>query len=327
MVGRVTRTLPWAVIAFVLVVCALGAWGQVNYDYVYPVANFQSYILPGGDATRSDRYFTSTGFYGLTFTMNTSNIGHFRDGQLRWDAYGSNPARTFGWTDRVPVDLGSTDNQPWDPDRPDFGTPFSGESDNPRWATLQEVFEGNIVNRVMDGEASIANAYLTLYFGNGSYIQSDGNAQTPELVLLERGANSAVYVRAIRSDYTYSNTIAVNFRVGTGTNYDPLTGINVPQRGGNTDFSVNTMEIGAAQAVSGVGIDLMAFGNISTSDRVIGYEIWFQTNTFCDGPDLHSFILSKPPTPVPEASTLAALMTFLGGGAAFLRRRAVPSRS
>lgn len=221
----------------------------------------------------------------------------------------------------MPVDLGSTNNQPWDPDRPDLGTPYSGEGDTPKWATLKEVFETNIVNRVMDGEASIANAYLRLYFGEGAYVQSDGDPGTPELVLLERGGNSAVYVRAIRSDYTYSNTIAVNIRSGTGTDYDPVTGGNRARVGGSAGFSVDTMEIGSAQAVYGTGIDLMAFGNVSTTDRIIGYEIWFQTNTFCSGPDLHSFILSKAPTPVPEASTLVGLLSLMSGGLVGLRLR------
>jgi len=292
-----------------------------NYSYLYRITNFQSYVLPGGDATKSDRYFTSTGFEGISFTMNTTNISHFKNGQLRFPAYGSNPARTYNWTDAIPADLGGTDNQPWDPDRPDLGSPYSGEGNDPKTATLQEVFESGIVNRLMDGETSVANAYLDLYFGNGAYVQSDGNAQTPELVLLERGGNSAVYVRAIRSNGTYSNTLAVNIRSGTGTDYDPVTNGNRARVGGSAGFSVDTMEIGGAQPVYGTGIDLMAFGDVSTTDRIIGYQIWFVTNTFCNGPDLHGFILSKTPTPVPEASSLLAMSTFVMGGLTAIRLR------
>lgn len=314
------RLLWWVACLTAALLWSTTATAQ-NYSYLYRISNFQTYLLPGGDATKSDRYFTSTGFAGLSFTMNTSNVGHFRDGSLRWAAYGGYPERTYYWNDLVPIDLGSSDNQPWDPDRPDLGTPYSGEGNTPKTATLKEVFETNIVNRVMDGEASIANAYLTLYFGNGSYVQSDGNPETPELVLLERGGNSAVYLRAIRSDYTYSNTLAINIRSGTGTVYDPLTNQNVANVGGSAGFSVDTMEIGSAQAVYGTGIDLMAFGNVSTSDRIIGYEIWFLTNTFCSGPDLHSFILSKAPTAVPESSTLSALAGLVSAGLLALRLR------
>lgn len=293
---------------------------SVNFNYLYPVSSFTTYVpgYPSTDTTH-DRYFTSTGFAGITFTMNTSNIGHFQNGWLRWDAYGGYPQRTFYWNDDVPVDLGSTDNQPWDPDRPDNGSPFSGEGDVPKTAKVSEVLGGTIVNRVLDGEASIANSYMELYFGTNMAVQSDGNPQTPELVLLERGANSAVYVQAIRSNGTYSNTLPVSFRT-SGSLTDPLTGLSVPGKGGSAGFSVNTMEIGSAQTVSGVGIDLMAFGNVSTTDWIVGYRIWFLTNTFCDGPDLHSFFLSKPPQPIPEASTLAALGSLLSGGALALRR-------
>lgn len=321
---RLSARIWGLAVAVAIAALPLAAHAQTpNYSYLYRVANFTSYLgaAPDNDATRSDRYFTSTGFQGLSFTMDAANIGQFRDGQLRWNAYGTNPARTFNWADPVPVDLGFTDNQPWDPDRPDFGSALDGETNDPKTATLTSVFEGTIINRIMDGEAGIANAYLDLYFGNGAYVQSDGVATTPELVLLERGGNSGVYLRAIRSDYSLSNTLAVNIRSGTGSNSDTVTGLNVAAVGGSAGFSVDTMEIGNAQAVYGTGIDLMAFGNVSASDRIIGYQIWFETNSFCDGPDLHSFILSKEATEVPEAGTLAALSMMLAAGGTMVRLR------
>ncbi|NLI00978.1 MAG: hypothetical protein GX446_15965 [Chthonomonadales bacterium] len=292
-----------------------------NYSYLYRVQNFVSYVGPSpyNDATKGDRYFTSTGFEGLSFTMNASNVGQFRDGQLRWDAYGSNPARTFNWNDLVPADLSPTgNNSPWDPDRGDTGTPYPNE---PGYARLSDIFSTGNINRILDGESDVANAYVDLYFGNGRYVQSDGIATTPELVLLERGGNSAVYVRAIRSDYTYSNTLSVNIRSGTGTTSDPRTGLNLTNMGGTCSFSLDSTEIGSAQAVYGTGIDLMAFGNVSTSDRIIGYQIWFEyNNPFCNGPDLHGFILSKEASEVPEAPTWAGLAMMLGSGVGLWRR-------
>jgi hypothetical protein len=292
-----------------------------NYNYIYRVTNFVSYVGPPpyNDTTTGDRYFTSCGFEGLSFTMDTTNVGQFRNGQLRWDAYGSNPARTFNWNDLVPADLGGTNNSPWDPDRGDTGTPYPNE---PGYARLSDIFSTGNINRVLDGESNVANAYVDLYFGGGAYVQSDGLATTPELVLLERGGNSAVYVRAIRSDGSYSQTLSVNIRSGTGTTYDPRTGQYITNKGGSCGFSLNSMEIDSAQPVYGTGIDLMAFGDISTSDKIIGYQIWFEyNNTFCNGPDLHGFILSKQAV-VPEASSLIGFAAYMALSAGvYVRRR------
>ena len=293
-----------------------------NYSYLYRVQNFTSYVGPSpyNNATTGDRYFTSCGFEGLTFTMNASNVGQFRDGRLRWDAYGSNPARTFGWNDLVPADLGGTNNSPWDPDRGDTGTPYANE---PGYARLGDIFETGNINRILDGENNVANAYVDLYFGGGKFVQSDGDSGTPELVLLERGGNSGVYIRAIRSDGSYSNTLSVSIRSGTGTTYDPRTGLNLTNVGGYAGFSLNSTEISNAQSVYGTGIDLMAFGDISTSDRIIGYQIWFEyNNAFCNGPDLHGFILSKQAA-VPEAPTWTGLVMMPLSGSLWWRLRGV----
>ncbi len=303
-----------AVSAAILAGCT-GAHAQSpNYNYLYRVSNFVSVVGPSpyNDPTKGDRYFTSCGFQGLSFTMNSSNVSQFNDGQLRWDAYGSYPARTYNWNDLVPADLGGTDNSPWDPDRGDTGTPYANE---PGFARLGDIFSGGNINRILDGERNVANAYVDLYFGNGKFVQSDGNGETPELVLLERGGNSGVYLRAIRSDGTYSNELAVNLRSGTRTTRDPHTHRRIAMVGGSCGFSLDSMEIGSAEPVYGTGIDLLAFGDVGTGDKIIGYQIWFEKgNGFCDGPDLHGFILSKEASEVPEASTLAGLAMMLGSG-------------
>ncbi len=319
-VARASRLL---IVVLAVVAATLGATHaqSPNYSYLYRVTNFVSYVGPSpyNNATSGDRYFTSCGFEGLTFTMGTGNVGQFNDGQLRWNAYGANPARTFTWTDPVPADLGGTNNSPWDPDRGDTGTPYTNE---PGYARLGDIFTGGNINRILDGEDNIANAYVDLYFGNGKFVRSDGIAGTPELVLLERGGNSGVYIRAIKSDGSYSNTLSINIRSGTGTDLDPRTGQNIAKVGGSCGFSLDSTEIGSAQAVYGTGIDLMAFGNVSTSDMIIGYQIWFEyNNTFCNGPDLHGFILSREASEVPEASSLLGLAAMLASGGGLLVRR------
>jgi len=320
--ARRLRHARFAVLCTVLVCTVVSARAQSpNYSYLYRVSNFVTYVPGyGGTDTTHDRYFTSTGFEGTTYTMDTSNISQFADGRLRWGSLTS-PLGDFGWNDLVPADLGGSNNSAWDPDRPDAGTPYA---DEPGYARMRDIFDLGIVNRILDGENNVSNAYVDLYFGSGAWVQSDGVATTPELVLLERGGNSAVYVRAIKEGGSYSNALSVNMRTGTGTTYDPRTGLNIARVGGSAGFSVNTLEINSAQSVSGTGIDLMAFGDITTSDRIVGYQIWFEyNNAFCDGPDLHGFILSKVATPeAPSGVGLLVLLTAGGGWTWFARRRA-----
>ena len=312
-----------AITALILAASSGGYAQSPNYSYLYRVKinNFFSEVGPSpyNSPTQGDRYFTSCGFENLTFTMDASNVGQFNDGQLRWDAFGGNPARTFNWNDLVPADLSASgNNSPWDPDRGDTGTPYPNE---PGYARLSDIFTTGNINRILDGEHNIASAYLDLYFGGGKFVQSDGDSGTPELVLLERGGNSGVYIRAIRSDGTYSNTLSVNIRSGTGTTYDPRTNSYIANIGGSCGFSLDSTEISGAQPVYGTGIDLMAFGNVSTSDRIIGYQIWFEVNnTFCNGPDLHGFILSKQAA-VPEAPSIVGLAAMLSSASLWLRRR------
>lgn len=313
-------------VALLLALIALfpvSARAQQFYDYIYPVLNFTSSVPGGQSATTGDRFFTSTAFSGgqVGYTFNASNVGHFDDGRLMFGPSVTSPTVTYNWNDWVPADLGGFDNNLWDPDRGDTATAYADEPG--LHVRLNEVVTTGNISRVFDGElgSSGTNAYLQLYFGNGSYLQSDGVYNTPELVLLERGANSGVWVRAIRDNHTYTDAISVNFRT-SGSTYDSRSGLNVPGKGGSTGFSLDTLEINSAQSVSGVGVDLRAFGITNTTDRIIGYEIWFDGgNTFTNGPDIHGFFLSREPTPVPEGSSLLALSGFLAGGGGFLRYR------
>jgi len=117
--------------------------------------------------------------------------------------------------------------------------------------------------------------------------------------MLERGANSMIGVRAILANQTLSQDLIVNFRE-SGSNY------GVEGKGGLTDYQLNTLEIGGAQKVAGVGIDLSAFG-LSAGTQVIGFQYFVNRDTDLlrfDGPDFLGFIATQQVQPVPEPATM-----------------------
>ncbi|MFN7732879.1 MAG: exosortase-dependent surface protein XDP2 [Pirellula sp.] len=271
---------------------AVGSSGVAQAAITRPISGFQSVGTPG-QATTGNRTFVETGFVGTNFKFTTDNISQFKNGELKFTS--NNVNYQYGWTDVIPSDLGSGNDYPLNPDRGDTATPFAGE---PVGGTLQEVFGTGNLAYLLDGEADVQWT-LDLLFETGFGIDAYGDDSTIDLMMLERGANSMLGVRAILANRTLSQDLIVNFRE-SGTNY------GVEGKGGLTDYQLNTTEIGGAQKVAGVGIDLSAFG-LSAGTQVIGFQYFVNRDTNLmrfDGPDFLGFIATQQVRPVPEPSTL-----------------------
>jgi hypothetical protein len=265
------------------------------------LANAQAYRVDGFKSQgvqNGDRQFLSTGFTGSSVTFDQSNIGFFGDGTLRT---GGN---TYGWNDNVPRDLGSSNNNLLNPDRGDNATPFGGEASGS--ATLNEVFGQNNLGYLMDSEDT-ATWTLDLKYRNGGFITANGGVD-PELLLMERGANSKLGVRAILENGQYSDSFILDFRT---TSHGMA---------GETDYSINTLEIGSAQPVSAIGLGLTAF-NLAAGTKVYGYQFFVNQNSGVNfnGPDFIGFVAARTaPTPVPEPTSMALFgLSALG----FFRRK------
>jgi hypothetical protein len=257
-----------------------------------PISGFKSLGTPG-EPTTGNRTFVETGFVGTNFKFTTDNISQFKNGKLNFTS--DNVNYQYGWTDVIPSDLGSGNVYPLNPDRGDTATPFAGEPDG---GTLEEVFGSGNLAYLLDGESDVTWT-LDLLFESGFGIVADGDDKTVDLMMFERGANSMVGVRAILANLTLSQDLIVNFRT-SGSTY------GVPGKGGLADYRLNTTEIGGAQDVAGVGIDLSAFG-LSAGTQVIGFQYFVNRDTDLlrfDGPDFLGFIATQQVQPVPEPSTL-----------------------
>ena len=293
------------------------AAGSSQIGFAGPIRAVTGFSSTGtsGQETTGDRSFNETGFVGTSFKFTTANISKFTDGTLKYTD--NNVNYEYGWTDVIPSDLGSGNQYPQNPDRGDKATPFANE---PTGGTLKEVFGSGNLAYLLDGESDVKWS-LDLLFQSGTGIVADGDDSTIDLLMLERGANSMLGVRAILADNTLSNDLILNFRT-SGSDY------GVPANGGLTDFKLNTTEIDGDQSVAGIGVDLSAFG-LAAGSKVIGFQYFVNRDTSSlhfDGPDFLGFIATQPPQilPVPEPSSFA--LAGLGGVClAFrvLRRRAV----
>lgn len=274
---------------------SLGSSETAQAAITRPISGFSSLGTPGQPNT-GNRTFVETGFEGTSFKFTTDNISKFADGKLKFTS--DNVTYQYGWTDVIPSDLGSGNVYPLNPDRGDTATPFAGE---PVGGTLEEVFGSGNLAYLLDGESDVKWT-LDLLFETGFGIVADGDDETIDLLMLERGGNSMVGVRAILADHTLSQDLIVNFRT-SGTNY------GIDGKGGWTDYELNTTEIGGAQKVAGVGIDLSAFG-LTTGAEVIGFQYFVNRDTGVlkfDGPDFLGFIATQElqeVNVVPEPSTL-----------------------
>lgn len=243
-------------------------------------------VLHGGD-----RELTKMSFVGSSDVWNGS---HF----LRW-AGGSltNNIGTYGWTSPIPRDVNANNNVSGNPDRADSATLFVGEAG--KTGTLREVFgpfgSGGYKNMsyLIDGEDTAAWT-LDLYFPTGTLLNSDANANTVELALLERGGNSDLRITGIRADGSLTSSIMM-LRGNTG----------------QAGWTLDSLEISGAQQVHGLGISLD-----SNWMGLKGFR--FEATNGMDGPDLIA-VGTTARTLVPAPGALA--LVGLAGTLASRRRR------
>ncbi|RYG45492.1 PEP-CTERM sorting domain-containing protein [bacterium] len=281
-----------------LFVCLLGAAISANAAFTYKVSDFQSSGVQNGD-----RSFVGTNFVGSSYKMDSTNIGFFGDATFKVDG------ETYGWNDPIRGDFGSASVYSLNPDRGINATHFAGESNQVKTGTIADVFGQNNLGYLLDGEDTRTWTLDLLYRQNG-YITVTGEANKPELLMMERGANSRLGIRAILEGGVYSQGFIMNFN----TSGDGQTAL--------TDYTLQSTEIDGAQTVGALGLSLDAF-DLAVGTKILGYQFYVDATdgTNWNGPDFIGFVAGQTiPTPqaVPEPASMAAL----GFGAlALLRRR------
>lgn len=240
-----------------------------------------STVLHGGD-----RELTSLAFQTSGDVWNGSNFLRWHDGSM------TNNVSSYGWTSAIPRDMGPSNTYSGNPDRADNASPFAGEGGST--GTLAEVFGsfGGYKNMswIVDGEDSLGWT-LDLYLESGKILNADGDANSIELAILERGGNSDLRIRGIYGD---------------GSVTDPVTMLH-----GNTGFagwSLDTLEIDGSQQVFGLGISLD-----SSWQGLVGFR--FEAANGMNGPDIVGIGVG---TVVPAPGAVALLATGLLVG---VRRR------
>lgn len=237
-------------------------------------------MLHGGD-----RELVALAFQGTASVLGDADLTVFADGSL------TNNQGTYGWSQAIPRDVNSNNNNSGNPDRADSASPFLGEAG--KTGTLAEVF-GNSkgyknLSWIIDGEDSMAYT-LDLYFAAGHALQVDGNAGTVELAFLERGGNSDIRVYGLAAGGGTVGSFVINRNQTTAAGWN-----------------LDTLEIGGAQAVEGVGVSLDQSWN-----GIVGFR--FEAVNGFNGPDIVA-VGAKGVTrvPTPGALALAGLGLAVGG--------------
>jgi hypothetical protein len=230
-------------------------------------------LMHGGD-----REIVSLGFAGSSNLMGGVNFTQWESGQL------INNVGTYGWTDLITRDMNTGGNAfSANPDRADGSSAMPNEGAGK--GTLRDVFGGfngyKNMSWIIDGED--AGAYtLDLFYGAGKFLNSDGDSSTMELSVLERGGNSDFRVFGIFADGSLTSGILINrsqtARVG---------------------WTLDTLEIGGAQQVHGVGISFD-----DSWDGLVGIRI--QTTSAFNGPDIVA-VGSGVAVPTPGSIALLGL--------------------
>jgi len=241
-----------------------------------------SSTLHGGD-----RELNTLGFTTSSSAWTGANFLHWNDGAI------TNNLGTYGWNDAMPRDMGGSNTISGNPDRADNATAFGGEGGST--GTIGEVFGsfGGYKNMswIIDGEDNGAWT-LDLFLASGVSLNADGDANSVELAVLERGGNSDLRIRGIRSNGSMTDGIMM-LRGATGA----------------TGWTLDTLEIGSAQGVYGVGVSLD-----SSWQDLIGFR--FEAANGMNGPDVVAIGVGGNFVPAPGALALLAAGALIG-----LRRR------
>lgn len=241
-----------------------------------------------------DRSLGSLWFSGSATVLTAADFLRFDDGWLYREQPG---VALFGWNDPQPRDMSTSGHvYSFNPDRADTASAFAGEVGGT--GTLAEVFgpgpggEKNM-SWILDGEEVASRYYVDLLLGGGLQINDDGDATTVEVALLERGGNSDMNVYGILGYDPLGNAILTPVQFVSRSEMGPQL------------WTLDTLEIGGAQKVTGVGLSVGA-----DWQNVIGIRVESAGTSF-GGPDL----VAVGVVPEPGALTLLAL------GLLALRRR------
>jgi hypothetical protein len=260
---------------------AIGAAAMANAGIVTVATDSSktAFTMHGGD-----REVRSLGFAGSSNLMNGSSFTQWTDGRL------VNNIGTYGWTDPISRDMNTAGNAiSANPDRADNASLMPGEGSST--GTLRDVFGPfngyKNMSWIIDGED--AGSYtMDLFYGAGKFINSDADDTTMEISVLERGGNSDFKVFGIYADGSLTSGIFVNR--------------NQTARVG---WTLDTLEIGSAQQVHGVGISFD-----DSWDGLVGVRI--QTTSRYNGPDIVA-VGSVAAVPTPGVAAVLGAAGFFTG--------------
>ncbi|MDX2018405.1 MAG: exosortase-dependent surface protein XDP2 [Planctomycetota bacterium] len=237
-------------------------------------------VLHGGN-----RELTRMAFTGASNSFGGAEFLSFTDGRL------TNNVGSYGWNDAIGRDVNGNNNHSGNPDRADTATAFLGEAG--KTGTLREVFgEFNgykNMSYIIDGEDNGAWT-LDLLFGGNRLFSADADHRTVDLAIVERGGNSDLRIRGIRQDGSVTDAIMM-MRAQTG----------------RAGWTLDTLEIGGAQNVVGVGISLDA-----TWANLKGFR--FEAANGMNGPDLVAVgVGANNIVPTPGSIALLAAAGLIAG--------------